>query len=441
MSVDYMNLKPGAVCACGKEHCLDLKDVVIGKGAIRQLPACLEKLGAKKPFLLMDVNTQKAAGEKVAALLEEEGIAYGRYVFQKKALKPDEWAVGSAVMHFDHSCDCIVTVGSGVLNDIGKILSNTAKVPCIIVGTAPSMDGYASASSSMDMDGLKISLSSRCPDIIIGDTDILKNAPMRMLQSGLGDMLAKYVSICEWRISHLINGEYYCEKVAALVRLALKRCTDNAEGLLKRDEKAVEAVFEGLVIGGAAMTYAGVSRPASGVEHYFSHLWDMRGLEFGTPADLHGIQCAIGTLMAVKLYERIKTLTPDPEKAEAFVKTFSFEDWAEQLRTYWGKGAEAMIALEAKEQKYSVEKHSARLPIILAHWQKILAIMEEELPSSADLEKLLDTIGAPKTPAEIGIDPAILPVCFKATKDIRDKYIVSRLAWDLGVLDDLAKEL
>ena len=122
MSVDYMKLKPGAVCACGKEHCLDLKDVVIGKGAIRQLPACLEKLGAKKPFLLMDVNTQKAAGEKVAAFLSEAGVAYGQYVFQKEALKPDEWAVGSAVMHFDHSCDCIVTVGSGVLNDIGKTL-------------------------------------------------------------------------------------------------------------------------------------------------------------------------------------------------------------------------------------------------------------------------------------------------------------------------------
>ena len=126
MSVNYMNMNHGELCACGKEHCLDLKDVVIGKGAIRQLPACLKKLGAQKPFLLMDVNTQKAAGDQVAALLEEAGIPYGRYVFQKKSLKPDEWAVGSAVMHYDPSCDCIVTVGSGVLNDIGKILSNVS---------------------------------------------------------------------------------------------------------------------------------------------------------------------------------------------------------------------------------------------------------------------------------------------------------------------------
>ena len=204
-------------------------------------------------------------------------------------------------MHFDKSCDVVVGVGSGVINDVCKILSNATGNPYIIVGTAPSMDGYASATSSMSRDGVKVSLNSRCADVIIGDTDILKTAPDHMLRSGLGDMLAKFVSIAEWRIAHLITGEYYCEEVAQLIRTALKKCVDNAEGLLKREDAAVEAVFEGLVIGGVAMAYAGTSRPASGVEHYISHVLDMRGMEFGTPVDLHGTQCAVGTLIAVKL--------------------------------------------------------------------------------------------------------------------------------------------
>ena len=63
------------------------------------------------------------------------------------------------------------------------------------------------------------------------------------------------------------------------------------KGISKQYERT-QAVFDGLVIGGIAMAYAGVSHPASGVEHYFSHVWDMRGLEFGTKVDLHGIQCA-----------------------------------------------------------------------------------------------------------------------------------------------------
>ena len=258
-----------------------------------------------------------------------------------------------------------------------------------------------------------------------------------MLQSGLGDMVAKYVSICEWRIANLLVGEYYCEAVAQLVRDSLKKCTDNAEGLLKRDEEAVKAVFEGLVLCGLAMNYAGLSRPASGVEHYFSHVWDMRGLEFGTKVDLHGIQCAIGTLYAAKIYDQIRNIKPDREKALKYVQSFDYPAYAEELRAFLGKGAEEMITLEQKEQKYNVEKHGPRLEKIIENWDKILKIIDEEVPSSADIAKLLDTIGAPKTAAEIGIDESIVPFTFKATKDIRDKYVVSRLAWDLGVIDEL----
>ena len=370
--------------------------------------------------------------------MENENIEYTKYVFPTGEIEPDEKAVGSAVMHFDHSCNLIIAVGSGVINDIGKILANINKLPYFIVGTAPSMDGYASATSSMSMDGLKVSLPSKCPNVIIGDIDVLKNAPIKMLQSGLGDMLAKYISIAEWRIANEIIGEYYCERVAELICVALKRCVDNAEGLLNRDEEAVKAVFEGLVIGGVAMAFAGVSRPASGVEHYFSHVWDMRGLEFGTKVDLHGIQCAVATNIAAGLYEKVLKITPCREKAIAYTKAFEYKIWSEELRKFLGLGAEAMIALEAKEQKYSVEKHEKRLEIILEKWDKIQEIIREEIPTKKQIERILDKIGAPKTAQEIGID-CDLSITLKATKDIRDKYVLSRLLWDLGVIEEIGE--
>lgn len=363
--------------------------------------------------------------------------AYVSYIFSDEHLEPDEHAVGAAVMHFDNSCDLIIGIGSGVINDIGKILSCVSNRRYIIVGTAPSMDGYASATSSMAMDGLKVSLNSRCPDAIIGDTDILKNAPMHMLQAGLGDMLAKYVSLAEWRIAHLITGEYYCERVAALVRNALDVCVKNAGGLLHRDEAAVQAVFDGLITGGVAMAYAGVSRPASGVEHYFSHVWDMRALEFGTPAELHGIQCAIGTLAAVRLYEKLRTMTPDAEKACTYVEAFDYEAWATQLRAFLGKSAETMIALEKKEGKYRKDTHAVRFARIQKCWPEILRILDEELPSSEALSQLLLRLGMPEDTSVIGVDAAAMRLSFCATKDIRDKYVLSRLAWDLGILGEL----
>ena len=421
-------------CPCGKRHTATIDDVIVGNGVICQLPGIIAKYGAKKPFILADVNTFAAAGKAVCDLLDAQGISYSRYIFQDKALEPDEKAVGSLMLHYDHSCDLVIGVGSGVINDIGKILSCVTGHRYIIVATAPSMDGYASATSSMARDSLKVSINTRCADVILGDIDILKNAPAHMLKSGLGDMLAKYISIAEWRIAHLITGEYYCAEVAQLIRSALKKCVDNAEGLLKREDAAIRAVFEGLVIGGIAMTYAGVSRPASGVEHYFSHVWDMRGLEFGTPVDLHGIQCAQATLVSAKLYEAVKTMTPDKEKAEASVKNFCYDDWSATLRSFLGRSAETMIALEEKEGKYRKETHPARFEIIQKNWTNILQIIEEEIPSYAFLSDLLDTIGISK---ELDMDKEILKTSFLATKDIRDKYVLSRLAWDLGICDQL----
>lgn len=426
------------VCpSCGKVHSFDIDSVISGSGALDRLPEALGRLGAKNPFILSDVNTFSAAGEKVCAILRKNDIDHSLYTFSDKALEPDEANVGLAVMHFDYSCDAILGVGSGVINDIGKILSKISGRPYIIVATAPSMDGYASASSSMTRAGLKISLSSRAPDIIIGDTDILCEAPLKMMKSGLGDMLAKYISICEWRIAALLIGEYYCEEIASLVRLALRRCVDNAAGLLKRDPVAVEAVFEGLVIGGIAMNYAGLSRPASGVEHYFSHVWDMRGVEYHTPVDFHGIQCAIGTLLAARIYEKIKKITPDRKKALDYAASFNFSAYSEELRAFLGRGAEDMIRLEAKDGKYDVERHAKRLDLIIENFDKILAIVNEEVPSSAEIEAILDLIDAPKSLSDIGLDDSILPISFKATKDIRDKYVLSRLAWDLGIIEEL----
>ena len=429
-----MNGKP---CACGREHAFAAQ-VISGKGALQQLPELVRRLGGSRAYVLADQNTWQVAGEAAAALLKKEGMDAVSFCLTDP--EPEEYSVGAALMHYDAACDIVVGVGSGVINDIGKIISAAVKRPYIIVATAPSMDGYGSATSSMTRDGLKISLPSKSPEGIIGDTDVLCTAPLHMMRSGLGDILAKYVAICEWRISHLINGEYYCENIAKLIRLALERCIQEAPGLMNREASAVQAVFEGLVLSGVAMNFAGLSRPASGVEHYISHVLDMRSVEFGTPCELHGIQCAVGTLIAVQLYEKLVKITPDREKALAYVADFDYDAWAEQLRSFMGKGAQAMIDLEKKEGKYDRKKHAARLEKILDCWEEILAIIAQELPPADQLEQLMDELRIPKALSQIGAQDDQLPLIFQATKDIRNKYVLSHLAWDLGVMNEILEK-
>lgn len=429
-------------CECGKTHGSSLKELIVESGALKKIPALIEKYGGHKVFLLADVNTHAAAGETVCQLLKEANIPYSSYVFPESHLEPDEYAVGAAVMHFDNSCDIILGVGSGVINDTGKILANLTRKPYMIAATAPSMDGYASATSSMARSGLKISLNSCCPWVIIGDLDILCGAPLVMLQSGLGDMVAKYVSICEWRIANRLLGEDFCPVIAQMVRDAVHKCVTNAQALVCREPEAVAAVMEGLVITGIAMSYAGMSRPASGMEHYISHIWDMRALAVpGSVMDTHGIQCGVGTLMAMRAYEQIRQLTPDKDKALAYAADFDLDSWNAQLTAHLADGANAMIQNEQKEGKYDKVKHAARLTTILEAWADILQIIDEEIPTYEFVENALKTVNAVTAPEQIGFRPEEIRNAFLMSKDIRDKYVGTRLLWDLGELETVADKL
>ena len=427
-------------CSCGKVHKIGITDIISERGAIERLPEAMERLGCKHPFVLCDTNTLRAAGERVAKILNDAKM-YGAY-YMPDTLTPDESAVGDVVMHFSN-CDCdykidsVIAVGSGVIGDICKILAATASLPLITVATAPSMDGYASATSSMENHGLKVSIRSKCADIIIGDHDILAAAPLELRLSGLGDMVAKYISIAEWRISHVINGEYYCETVAEMIRGALRDCVNNAEGLATGDGDAAGAVFDGLVLTGAGMAYAGCSRPASGIEHYFSHIWDMRALEFGSSASTHGFQCEVGTVLAAKIYDMLREYTPDREKAISAYESFNYEDYKKQLSALVGKGAETMIRHEEHiERKYDKEKFLARLDRIIDKWDEILDIINTEIPTEEELNSLLHRIGAPRSMADIGISDDNVGEVFEATRDIRDKYVLSRLIFDLGLTEE-----
>lgn len=428
-------------CSCGRAHSVGTKRVIIERNAVNSLPELIAECGCQKPFLLSGHDSFAAAGEKVCSVLDKAGIQYSRYVFPKSPVHPTEEAVGSAVMHFDTSCDLVIGIGSGVINDLGKILANISGRKYIIVGTAPSMDGFASATSSVDRNSLKISLDSTFAWAVVGDTDILKEAPVRMLQAGVGDMLAKYISLAEWRIAHELVGEYYCPVVAALVENALDKVVKAAPKLLERDTEAVKAVMEGMVIAGMAMKYAGLSRPASGMEHYFSHIWDMRSLAFSDArADLHGIQCGIATLYSLRIYDYIRTITPDRERALSYIRNFNLSDWNAKLKSFVGPASEAMISGETKEGKYDIRKHAERLEKIISSWGKIMEIINT-LPSYDQVCSIMKAIDAPLSAEEFGYTTGQIRTTFTMTKDIRDKYIASRLLWDLGLLDEAAEDV
>ncbi len=442
LKIEELIRPEGFECECGKHHSVDLKYIKIGRGAIESVPDAISKIGCKKPFIVCDKNTYAAAGERLIKILANAGIPHTLFMLPDWGLEkaePDERHLGSIAMNFDTSCDMVVAVGSGVINDLCKVFSFDANRPQMIVGTAPSMDGFASNSSSMIVNGVKSTLYNRCPAAIILDSDIMANAPMRMLWAGLGDMVAKYISVCEWRIANIVIGEYYCEHVAQLMRNALSRIMAASDGLDARDPDAVTAVAEGLVLSGFAMSFAQVSRPASGLEHYFSHMWEMISLERGENADLHGIQVGVGTVLTMQLYDDIKALKPNREKAERVISEFDAVKWEARVRRVFGKTAERVLEIEKQTHKNDPAKHAVRLTRIIENWNDILKAIDEELPNAEWLFDKMRKTGMPMIPDEIGVSKSDVKDAFVCARDIRDKYLSTSLLWDLGELDDFAE--
>lgn len=441
MSLEELVRPQGFDCECGKHHVCELQYLKIGRGAVEHVPDMVAAMGKKRPFVVCDDNTYRVAGERVCAILSAAGILHKCYIIPGARISPAEWEVGSLIMHFDPESDMLLAVGSGVINDICKVAAHAVGIPSAVVGTAPSMDGYASNSSSMEVNHVKVSLYNHGPVGIILDTEILAQAPMRMLWAGLGDMVAKYVAICEWRIANLVIGEYYCESIAQIMRTALDKIVDVADGIVKRDPDAIQSIAEGLVLAGIGMAYAEVSRPASGLEHYFSHMWEMMALERGKPYDLHGIQVGLGTVLTLKLYEKLKTVVPDRSKAEAHMKAFEPQEWEMQVKRIFGKTSDEILNIENKTHKNDPQKHAQRSDRIIENWDKILEIINEELPDYESLYKLMAATGMPMKPSEIDVPMADVIDAFVGARDIRDKYLSCSLLWDLGLTDEFAEYL
>ena len=397
-------------CTCGKEHKTNLKIVDIDKDAVSRLPKHIEALGYKKPFLVADVNTWAAAGALVAEKLDVADISYKKYIFNEKELIPDEKTLGSLMMAFSRDCDVIVAVGSGTLNDLCKFSSFQLGLDYMVFATAPS---------------------------VIGDTDILAAAPMEMITAGLGDILGKYTCLLDWKMAHIITGEYYCSHIADMVKETVEIVVEESTRIKDRNPDAVKAVTEALVLSGIAMSFVGNSRPASGSEHHLSHYWEMKFQAEGKKPILHGIKVGIGMIAVTKMYETLENEQFD--FASLKERSFDYAAWEKKVKDCYQDAAPGIIALEEKAQKNNLDKRNKRLAILEEKWPEILRTIKESLPSSAEMEKLLASLGAPINPAQIGVSSELVEDAVILAKEVRDRFTLLQVLWDTGLLDEYAK--
>lgn len=307
-------------CSCGKKHRIDIKHIYVGENVYNRILEVAKEILPKEILLVSDNNTYKALGKCVENELTESGYKINNIILVSDGdLIPDEKAIGRVLVEVNNETELIVAVGSGSINDICRIISAKTHIPYVIMGTAPSMDGYASTVSPLIIDGAKVTYPGTNPYAIIADSNIMKDAPFEMICAGFGDILGKYTALSDWRLSNTILDEYFCDTTEKLVRNAMYKCFENIEGAVKRDVKAIEYISEALILSGIAMTLSGNSRPASGAEHHLSHYWEIDKLSRKLEHPLHGNSVGVGTVISAWLYkklnieERFGIETPVPE--------------------------------------------------------------------------------------------------------------------------------
>lgn len=296
-------------CVCGRHHRIDLKHLLSGSGVLRRLPEVTAPFLGKKNgtvLLICDKNTWEAAGRETERILREAGHPVKVLeLFTKNypVLIPDETALGTVLVNITDEVGLLIGVGSGTISDITKLVAYKTGRASMVVGTAPSMDGYASMNAAFVIGGHKITYPAQYHMCVTADTAIMKDAPEEMLRAGYGDIVGKYTALSDWRLTKAVNDEHYCEVTAQLVQNAVDLCVANTERYFKREEEAVLHMNEALILTGISMGITGYTRPASGSEHHLSHYWELDAVEKGIPHPLHGNSVGLASIASAEVYD------------------------------------------------------------------------------------------------------------------------------------------
>ena len=398
------------VCECGRTHRCDISTVEIGQNALDTLPEATK--GYRSILLVADQNTYPLCGERVRALLGERITSVCLYP-QKSLLIPDERAAAVLESHLRPDTDLILGIGSGVINDLCKYAAFPRGIKNGIIATAPSMDGYASSGAAMILNGMKVTCTTQAPDIIIGDTAILKDAPLHMIRAGYGDIIGKYSSLCDWELAHLVCGEHFCPFLYDLVLNATNEIRDSVEGIVAREEQAIERLMRALVLIGMSLTFLGATRPGSGSEHHLSHFFEIVGLIHGEHHLPHGTDVAYNTILTAGMREQICALdTP----------VFCEESETER-RAAW-KRLFGNLYGEVDELQESAGSYKRDLrPIYTEKWEQIKAVLAK-CPGAAECNKMMQAVGLNFAESESLYGTQKILDAMLYGKDLKDRYSV-----------------
>ncbi len=382
----------------------DTRDIYIGRGVVSRTGEMFKKLfPEKKAVIVADENTWRVAGAQVEQSLREAGVEqHAPHIFRDPELYA-HWRYVEQLEEVLSATDAIaVAVGSGVINDLTKLVSHRCSRHYMCVGTAVSMDGYTAYGASITLDGNKQTFDCPAPYGFIFDPTIAAEAPKELAASGYADLIAKIPAGADWMISDAIGSEAIDPFSWDLVQNGLRESLSAPDAVFAGDVDMTEALGEGLIMSGFAMQAMQSSRPASGAEHQFSHCWDMENLCFEGKHVSHGFKVGIGTLISTAAIELLLKEPLEELDIDRAVANWKPWDDVEQdiLRIFAGKPGHTARAIKETRDKY-VDSEGLRrqLTLLKDKWPQLRERIRRQIIPFEEVYADLKAVGAPYEPA------------------------------------------
>ena len=397
-----------------------------------------EQFPGKKAIIVADTTTFEVAGKAAAEFLRNAAIAQEEpFVFTEPDLHAEYQYIERLEKRLASTDAIPVAVGSGTINDLTKLAAHLTGRSYLCVATAASMDGYTAFGASIIYKGNKQTFTCPAPQAVLADIEIIRNATAEMTASGYADLFAKVPAGADWILADELGVEAIDATAWSIVQDGLHEALAYPGGARAGKVEAISPLVEGLMLGGFAMQWSRTSRPASGAEHQFSHLWDMTHHTHNGVAPAHGFKVGIATLYLSALYEQL--LNHPMEQLDIATCCANWPEWEQQearAREMFANAGFIDTVLTEMHAKYITKEELAKqLETLKTKWPVIKDRLSLQLLPPAEVKRRLQLVGAPVEPEDIGISKPRLRESFLKAQHIRRRFTILDLAVRTGCLD------
>lgn len=422
----------------------DTRFLAVDEGVCHRTAAVFEtRFGSVPAVIVADENTFKAAGRDVRDSFSRLGHECGEsFIFGRNIYAEHSFVEQLHTALLPRNA-VPVAVGSGTINDITKLVAHRLGRPYMTVATAASMDGYTASGASITYRGSKQTFDCPAPVAVLADLDVIAGAPQGMNASGYADLMAKCAAGADWILADAAGEEAIHPPTWNTVQGLLRSWISSPHGIAQNEPTCLRHLVYGLLMSGFAMQALGSSRPASGAEHQFSHLWEMQQHTHNGVAPSHGFKVGIGTLASLALYEHLLGRDAGSFAVEPSVENWpSCEALEDRITACLGSGELGAKAREEMRAKYTTRQDlGPQLVRLRDAWPSLQARLRRHLLSFTEARDMLREAGCAFQPEHIGISRARLRLTYEQAYFIRRRYTVLDFAerWNLTrcALNDL----